>query len=133
MVFYFYCGLETLHNILIFTPLFKAEKIIKRNYSKKSIKEIFPFIDVNKLEKGKLFVYHSDKQSLAYVFDNAVQTAKELTPKRVAHLSNLDLSKNKNLQHIRRVINKGILTETEKGKFYIFENPNLSYCLSLTI
>jgi hypothetical protein len=71
---------------------------------------------------------------LAYIFDSAVQPVRQLTPKRVAHMSDLELKQNKNLQHIRRVINKGILTETEKGKFYIFENYNLSnQRLDLTI
>lgn len=95
--------------------------MFKRNYSKISLNLKFPYIDIDKLEKGKLFIYHSDKQSLAYVMDSVVQAARELTPKRVAHMSDLELKQNKNLQHIRRVINKGVLTETEKGKFYIFE------------
>ena len=42
-----------------------------------------------------------------------------------------ELKLNKNLQHIRRVINKGVLTSTEKGKFYIFQNPDHSSCLTL--
>nr|YP_009568458.1 hypothetical protein [Drechslerella brochopaga]QBL02539.1 hypothetical protein [Drechslerella brochopaga] len=48
-------------------------------------------------------------------------------------MTDLELNENKNLQHIRRVINKGTLTETEIGKFFIFKNPNLSNCLNLTI
>src|SRR5947207_11668 len=41
--------------------------------------------------------------------------------------------KNKNLQHIRRVINKNILTSTEKGKFFIYKNPGYSSNLSLVV
>jgi hypothetical protein len=57
--------------------------------------------------------------------------AKYLTPQRCAQLSDSDIQKPKNLQHIRRVINKGVLTTTEKGKFYIFKNPDHSSCLAL--
>lgn len=103
------------------------KKKVKRYYSKKSLIEKFPLIDISKLEKDKLFIYHSDKKSLAYVFNSVAEVAKDLTPKRVAHLYDL----NKNLQHIRRVINKGTLTQTEKGEFYIFKNPNNSFCLGI--
>jgi hypothetical protein len=55
----------------------------------------FPMIDINTLEVDKIFVYKSDKQTLTYVFNNCVEAARKLTPKRVAHLSNLELNKNK--------------------------------------
>lgn len=117
---------------MFFNPFFcVSEKKVKRYYSKKSLIEKFPLIDISKLEKDKLFIYHSDKQSLAYVFNSVAEVAKYLTPKRVAHLSDLDLNQNQNLQHIRRVINKGTLTQTEKGEFYIFKNPNHSFCLDI--
>ena len=35
------------------------------------------------------------------------------------------------MQHIIRVINKGTLTKTEQGKFYLYENNNHSECLDL--
>jgi hypothetical protein len=93
--------------------------------------KVFSNISIHELEKDKLFVFQPDKKTLAYVFDNCAQAARCLTPKRCAHLSDSDLQKNKNLQHTRRVINKGVLTSTEKGKFYIFQNPDHSSCLAL--
>lgn len=90
-----------------------------------------PLVSLENLEKGKLYVYHSENSKLAYVFDNCAQAARELTPNRCAHLSDLELNKNKNLQHIRRIINKGTLTTTEIGKFYLFQNPGYSNSLAL--
>jgi len=59
------------------------------------------------------------------------QAARELSPERCLHLSDLEISQKKNIRHIRRVINKGVLTTTEKGKFYLFQNLNYSTSLSL--
>jgi len=89
-------------------------------------------VDITKLEPNKLFVYNADK-TLAFVFDNYGQACRVLTPERCKNLSDLDLAKNKNLQHIRRVVNKGTLTKTETGLFYLFANPNLSTCLDLIL
>ena len=35
------------------------------------------------------------------------------------------------IRYIRRVINKGVKTQTEKGKFFLYQNPNHSQSLSL--
>jgi hypothetical protein len=83
------------------------------------------------LAKDKLFVFLADKKTIAYVFDDCAQAARFLTPQRCAHLSDSELKRNKNLQHIRRVINRGVLTVTEKGKFYFIKNPAHSSCLAL--
>lgn len=88
-------------------------------------------IDINKLQVNKLFVYNADKKSLAYIFNNCGQACCVLTPVRCKKLS--DLTKNKNLQHIRRVINKGTVSKTEIGQFYIFANPSVSTCLDLVV
>lgn len=88
-------------------------------------------ISVNELPKNKLFVFHPDKKTIAYEFDNEADAARCLTPKRISRPSDVELNQNKNLQHIRRVINKNILTNTEKGKFYIFKNPGHSLSLAL--
>lgn len=80
-----------------------------------------PLISLKDLKKDKLYAYHSDNSKVAYVFDSCAQAARELTPNRCAHLSDLELNKKKNIQHILRVINKGTLTSTEKGKFYLFQ------------
>jgi len=85
------------------------------------------------LEKDKLFVFQTDKKTIAYVFNNDADAARFLTPQKVAHLSLDEIKQNKNLQHIRRVVNKNVLTSTEKGKFYLFKNPNYSTCLALVI
>jgi len=103
----------------LFSPLTPAES------------KVFSNISIHELAKDKLFVFQPDKKTLAYVFDNCAQAARYLTPARCAHLSDSDLKKNKNLQHIRRVINKEVLTTTEKGQFYIFQNPDHSSCLAL--
>ena len=79
----------------------------------------------------KYFFFESDKETLSYVFENCVEAARKLTPKRCERFTDEELSHNKNLQHIRRVINKGVLTTTEKGKFYVFQNPGYSNCLDL--
>ena len=88
-------------------------------------------ICLKNLEKGKVFFFESDKKTLAYVFDNCWQAARTLTPKRSAHFTDKQLKQNKNLQYISRVINKGVLTTTEKGKFYVFINPVYSDSLAL--
>lgn len=80
-----------------------------------------------------MFVVQPDKRTISYVFDDCAQAARFLTPQRCAHLSDLELSRNKNVQHIRRVINKGVLTTTEKGKFYLFQKPGSLYLLSLLV
>lgn len=83
------------------------------------------------METNKLYVYQSDKKTLAYVFDSIEQGARFLTPQRCSHLSDSEINQKKNIRHIRRVINKDVLTTTEKGKFYLYQNPNHSTCLSL--
>lgn len=75
---------------------------------------------VHDLPYNKLCVIQPDKKTIAYVFDNDADAAKFLTPQRVAQFSNEELKQNKNLKHIPRLINKGVLTQTEKGKFYNF-------------
>jgi hypothetical protein len=89
-----------------------------------------PAIALNGLEPGKLYVYHSDK-TLAYTFCSVEQAARELTSARCSHLSDLEIGQRKNIRYLRRVINKNVLTLTEKGKFYLFQNPNYSSCLAL--
>jgi hypothetical protein len=98
---------------------------------KKSPAKAVSDISIHGLEKGKIFVYHPDKKTVAFVFDNCGQAARCLTPQRCMHFSDSELQKNKNLQHILRVINKGVLTLTEKGKFYFYKNPEHSTCLAL--
>jgi hypothetical protein len=77
----------------------------------------------NKLYKNKfmLNVIRSNtdkrKKSLAYVFDNCCQPCCVLIPSRCKNLSDICLTENKNI--ICRVINKGTLTKTEVGQFYI--------------
>jgi len=89
-----------------------------------------PGLNLNSLETNKLYVYKSDK-TLVYTFDSVEQAARELTPARCSHLSALEISKKKNIRYLRRVINKEVLTTTEKGKFYIYQNPGHSSCLAL--
>lgn len=83
-------------------------------------------LKLNRLETNKLYVYQSDK-TLVYTFDSVEQAARELTPARCSHLSDLEISQKKNIRYLRRVINKEVLTTTEKGKFYIYQNPGHSY------
>lgn len=63
---------------------------------------------------------------VAHIFDSVEQAAKELTPNRCSHLSDIEISQKQNIWHIRRVVNKGVLTTTEKGqsaaKFEISSN-----------
>lgn len=70
---------------------------------------------------------------VAYVFDDIVKACRILTPMRCKNLSDSDLKKKKNIQHILRVINKGILLKTELGQFYLYKNPGYSTCLALVI
>lgn len=88
-------------------------------------------LDINELEINKLYVYQPDKKTIAYIFDSVELAARELTPERCCHLSDSEIRERKNIRYIRRVINKGTLTNTEKGKFYLYQNPNYSSCLSL--
>lgn len=60
-----------------------------------------------------------DKQTIAYVFDYIVKGCRTLTPMRCVNLSDSDLKNKNNIQHILRVINKGILSKTELGQFYL--------------
>ena len=90
-------------------------------------------INIRDLPSNKLFVYNEDKQTLAYVLDNMVEACRTLTPKRCEKFSDSDLEKNKNIQHILRTINKGVLTRTEVGKFYLFKNPGYSTSLALVV
>jgi len=90
-------------------------------------------ISIHSLPVNKVCVFNQDKNKLVYVFENEADAAKFLTPNRVAQFSDDQLKQNKNLQHIRRVINKNILTSTEKGKFFIYKNPGYSSNLSLVV
>lgn len=90
-------------------------------------------INIQDLPKNKLVVYNEDKRTLAYVFDNMVEACRTLTPKRCEKFSDSDLEKNKNIQHILRTINKGNLTRTEVGKFYLLKNPGYSISLALVL
>jgi len=90
-------------------------------------------VDVHSLPLNKWFVFHEDKKTIAFVFDSIVDACRTLTPVRCKNLSDTDLTKNKNIQYILRVINKGVVTNTEVGKFYLFKNPEYSKCLSLVI
>jgi hypothetical protein len=90
-------------------------------------------VNVHSLPLNKWFVFHEDKKTIAFVFDSIVDACRTLTPMRCKNLSDIDLTKNKNVQHILRVINKGVITNTEVGKFYLFKNPEYSKCLSLVI
>lgn len=93
-------------------------------------------VKLDLLEKGKVYFFDAqarDKKTIAYVFNSCWEAARELTPKRCVHLTDDELKRNKNLQHIRRVINKVVLTTTEKGKFFVFQNPGYSECLSLVV
>ena len=92
---------------------------------------LVPLISLKDLTKDKLYVYLPDNKRVAYVFDTIEQAARELTPKRCSHLSDIEISQKKNIRYLRRVINKGVLSSTEKGKFYLYQNPNHSKCLSL--
>nr|YP_009262016.1 LAGLIDADG endonuclease [Chrysoporthe austroafricana]AMX22091.1 LAGLIDADG endonuclease [Chrysoporthe austroafricana] len=89
-------------------------------------------LNVQDLPLKKFFVYNTD-MTLAYVFDSLVELGRTLTPHRCKIFSDSELSKNKNMQHILRVINKGILTKTELGKFYLFKNPGYSNSLALVV
>lgn len=88
-------------------------------------------VNIHTLELNKLFVYYVDKQTLAYVFYSMGKACRMLTPGRCKHLSDSDLEKKKNIQHLLRV--KGILSKTELGSFYLFKNPGYSTCLALVI
>lgn len=92
-------------------------------------------LNIYNLEKDKLYAYKPDKATLAYTFDNIEQGARFLTSlrRRCSGLSDLEISKKKNIRHIRRVINKDVLTSTEKGQFYLYQNPGHSTCLSLVL
>lgn len=78
-----------------------------------------------------MFILQTNK--VAYVFDDIVKACRILTPMRCKNLSDSDLKKKKNIQHILRVINKGILIKTELGQFYLYKNPGYSTCLALVI
>lgn len=89
-------------------------------------------INIDNLPLNKFFVYHAD-MTLAYVFSSLVEIGRTLTPERCKKFTDCELSKNKNMQHILRVINKGTLTKTELGKFYILKNPGYSNSLALVV
>ena len=90
-------------------------------------------VNVHCLPLNKWFVFHEDKKTIAFVFDNIVDVCRTLTPMRCKNLSDNSLTKNKNIQHILRVINKGVITNTEVGKFYLFKNPGYSSCLAIVL
>jgi len=131
IIFGYNLGLIALNLSLFFIDPFLLAAIvpIKSYYNAEADKEKILFL--KSLDKGKLYVYHSDKNTIAFIFNNYFQAARVLTPNRCAHLSDSELNRRKNLQHIIRVINKGTLTKTEQGKFYLYENNNHSECLDL--
>lgn len=90
-------------------------------------------ININTLELNKLYAYYPDKTTLAYVFNNIVEACRTLTPNRSKKFTDSELKKNKNTQFILRVINKGVLTKTEQGKFYLLKNPGYSSCLAIVL
>lgn len=97
-------------------------------------------INVHYLPFNKLFVYHEDNKTLAFVFYSLVEACRALMPKRCKNLSYTYLTKQKNIQFILRVINKGVVTNTEApaggwwpGKFYLFKNPGYSSSLALVV
>lgn len=94
---------------------------------------VVPIISFQNLQKGKLYAYSKDNSTVVFIFESVEQAASELTPNRCAHLSDIEISQKKNIRHIRRVINKGVLTTTEKGQFYLYQNLNSSTCLALEV
>jgi hypothetical protein len=65
-----------------------------------------------------------------------LSSCRTLTPNRYKKFSDSvaeRLKKNKNTQFILRVINKGVLTKIEQGKFYLFKNPGYSSCLAIVL
>jgi hypothetical protein len=90
-------------------------------------------ININNLPLNKLCVFHEDQKTLAYEFNNIVECCRTLYPIKSKNLSDEDLTKNKNIQHVLRVINKNIVTTTETGKFYLFKNSNYSSNLSIEV
>lgn len=124
---------------LVLNPLYKNRYLIDEVASKprKShtlSKNLAGFeFDLKDLEKDKVYFFEQDKKTLSYVFNNCWEAARGLTPKRCIHLSDEELKRSKNLQHIRRVINKGVLTKTEKGNFYVFQNSGYSSSLDLVV
>jgi len=100
---------------------------------KKSILRSRDSININTLELNKLYAYYPDKTTLAYVFNNIVEACRTLTPNRSKKFTDSELKKNKNTQFILRVINKGVLTKTEQGKFYLLKNPGYSSCLAIVL
>jgi hypothetical protein len=90
----------------------------------------FAGISGHELDSNKVYVYHPDK-TLAYTFGSVEQAARLLTASKCSHLSDQEIVQKKNIRYMRRVINKNVLTTTEKGKFYIIQKPNHSSCLAL--
>lgn len=80
----------------------------------------------------KLYVFSQDKSKLVYIFDSYVKSARELTPKFFAHLSDEELNFHKNYRHIKRNINKDSPYTTEIGNFYLVEHPNSTLGKSTT-
>lgn len=74
----------------------------KRCSSSLSNKRTFPDISIHKQVKDKIYVYASDKKPLAFVFDSVEQAARELTPERCSHLSDLEISQKKHKIHPSR-------------------------------
>lgn len=123
-------GLKTLYKdqYLVTVELSKSSKFSDSTGSGAST-----HINLNTLRLNKLFAYYPDKKTIAYVFDSIVDACRTLTPSRCNKFSDSQLKKNKNVQHILRVINKGVLTKTELGQFYLFKNPEHSDCLALVV
>lgn len=52
---------------------------------------------------------------------------------RCKNLSDTNWINDKNIQHILRAINKGVLTKTEQNKFYLLKYPGYSSCLAIVL
>ena len=123
-------GLDTLYKdqYLVTVEFSKSQKFLDSIRSGAST-----HININTLTLNKLFAYYPDKKTIAYVFDNIVETCRTLAPIRSSKFTDSELGKKKNVQFILRVINKGVLTRTELGQFYLFKNPGYSSCLAVVV
>ena len=121
-------GLRTLYKNRYFIELIKSKKLHTLTQKLSEFE-----IELKDLKKDKVYFFEQDKKTLSHVFNSCWEAARVLTPERCAHLTDNELKLNKNLQHIRRVINKGVLTTTEKGKFYVFQNLGYSDSLDLVV
>lgn len=103
-------------NFCTYTKLVNP-KSNKKPSKSKTKNTIYP----QNLPINKICVF-DEKNNLVYTFDNNVQGCRTLTPNRSSRYSDVELGINKNIQYFLRVINKGTLTKTEVGSFYIYMN-----------